>query len=138
MFVHFYFLSLTLCNSTDILCIRGAGIVSVSLNSDMSYLQGILQSQGRISRKMRFMPSSLSSNSHRLLTALVDSRHKKVYKVKNCVTDIDPEREKEEKEKVITYWMLLWCLCIQSHGFLILIALMLCRLKVKILELMYF
>ncbi|KAK2663358.1 hypothetical protein Ddye_001932 [Dipteronia dyeriana] len=61
--------------------------------------KGILQSQGRISRKMRFMPSSLSSNSHRLLTALVDSRHKKVYKVKNCVTDIDPEREKEEKEK---------------------------------------
>lgn len=46
------------------------------------------------------MPSSLTSNSHRLLTALVDSRHKKVYKVKNCVTDIDPEREKEAKEKV--------------------------------------
>ncbi|OMO51632.1 Leo1-like protein [Corchorus olitorius] len=62
-------------------------------------ISGILQSQGRILRKMRFMPSSLTSNSHRLLTALVDSRHKKVYKVKNCVTDIDPEREKEEKEK---------------------------------------
>lgn len=46
------------------------------------------------------MPSSLSSKSHRLLTALVDSRHKKVYKVKNCITEIDPEREKEEKEKV--------------------------------------
>ncbi|XP_020225612.1 protein LEO1 homolog [Cajanus cajan] len=61
--------------------------------------KGILQSQGRLLRKMRFMPSSLSSNSHRLLTALVDSRHKKVYKVKNCITDIDPEREKEEKEK---------------------------------------
>ncbi|KAK2973858.1 hypothetical protein RJ640_003266 [Escallonia rubra] len=61
--------------------------------------KGILQSQGRLLRKMRFMPSSLSSNSHRLLTALVDSRHKKVYKVKNCVTDIDPEREKEQKEK---------------------------------------
>lgn len=64
------------------------------------YLQGILQSQGRLMRKMRFIPSSLTSNSHRLLTALVDSRHKKVYKVKNCITDIDPEREKEEKEKV--------------------------------------
>lgn len=50
--------------------------------------------------KMRFMPSSLASNSHRLLTALVDSRHKKVFKVKNCITDIDPEREKEQKEKV--------------------------------------
>lgn len=63
-------------------------------------LQGILQSQGRLLKKMRFMPSSLSSNSHRLLTAIVDSRQRKVYKVKNCVTDIDPEREKEEKEKV--------------------------------------
>lgn len=62
--------------------------------------KGILQSQGRLLRKMRFMPSSLSSKSHRLLTALVDSRHKKVYKVKNCITDIDPEREKEEKERV--------------------------------------
>ncbi|XVF08947.1 hypothetical protein REPUB_Repub07fG0048600 [Reevesia pubescens] len=61
--------------------------------------KGILQSQGRILSKMKFMPSSLLSNSHRLLTALVDSRHKKVYKVKNCITDIDPEREKEEKEK---------------------------------------
>lgn len=63
-------------------------------------MQGILQSQGRLMRKMRFIPSSLTSNSHRLLTALVDSRHKKVYKVKNCITDIDPEREKEEKERV--------------------------------------
>lgn len=63
-------------------------------------MQGILQSQGRILTKMKFMPSSLTSNSHRLLTALVDSRHKKVYKVKNCITDIDPEREKEQKEKV--------------------------------------
>lgn len=61
--------------------------------------KGILQSQGRLLKKMRFMPSSLTSNSHRLLTALVDSRHKKVYKVKNCVTDIDPEREKEQKER---------------------------------------
>lgn len=71
---------------------------------DNSYLflrhgKGILQSQGKLLRKMRFMPSSLTSNSHRLLTALVDSRHKKVYKVKNCITDVDPEREKEQKEK---------------------------------------
>lgn len=48
------------------------------------------------------MPSSLSSNSHRLLTALVDSRHKKSYKVKNCVTHIDPEKEKEEKERALS------------------------------------
>ncbi|EPS62869.1 hypothetical protein M569_11920, partial [Genlisea aurea] len=64
--------------------------------------QGILQSQGQISSKMRFMPSSLTSKSHRLLTALVDSRHKKVYKVKNCITDIDPEKEKEQQEKAVS------------------------------------
>ncbi|XP_074317087.1 protein LEO1 homolog [Silene latifolia] len=61
--------------------------------------KGILQSQGKLLKKMRFMPSSLSSNSHRLLTALVDSRHKKMYKVKNCITDVDPEKEKEKKER---------------------------------------
>ncbi|AED97427.1 unnamed protein product [Arabidopsis thaliana] len=61
--------------------------------------KGILQSQGRILKKMRFTPSSLTSNSHRLLTAIVESRQKKAFKVKNCVTDIDPEREKEKREK---------------------------------------
>ncbi|KAK7247476.1 hypothetical protein RIF29_42359 [Crotalaria pallida] len=61
--------------------------------------KGILQSQGRLLRKMKFMPSSLSSNSHRQLTALVDSRDKKGYKVKKCITNIDPEKEKEENEK---------------------------------------
>ncbi|KAL9243290.1 hypothetical protein vseg_017195 [Gypsophila vaccaria] len=61
--------------------------------------KGILQSQGKMLKKMRFMPSSLSSNSHRLLTAIVDSRNKKTYKVKNCITDVDPEKEKEKKER---------------------------------------
>lgn len=47
------------------------------------------------------MPSSLTSKSHRLLTALVDSKHKKVFKVKAVITETDPEKEKHEKEKVI-------------------------------------
>eukprot|EP00250_Pteridium_aquilinum_P009861 c18986_g1_i1 orf=677-2545(-) len=62
--------------------------------------KGILQSQGRLLQKMKFMPSSLSSKSHRLLTALVDSRNRKIYKVKNVITNKDPEREKEEAEKL--------------------------------------
>ncbi|KAG1338285.1 protein LEO1 [Cocos nucifera] len=86
----------------------GNEVLNISVNEadhDQTHVflrhgKGILQSQGRLLRKMRFMPSSLSSKSHRLLTALVDSRHKKVYKVKNCITNIDPEREKEEKERV--------------------------------------
>lgn len=80
-------------------------------------MQGILQSQGRVLRKMRFMPSSLSSKSHRLLTALVDSRHKKVFRVKNCVTAIDPEREKEQKEKVRYNYVYFFFFCIQIKGF---------------------
>ncbi|KAJ1701585.1 hypothetical protein LUZ63_001364 [Rhynchospora breviuscula] len=85
----------------------GNEVLDISVNEsthDQAHLflrqgKGVLQSQGRLLRKMRFMPSSLSSKSHRLLTALVDSRHKKVYKVKNCITEIDPEREKEERER---------------------------------------
>ncbi|KNA10585.1 hypothetical protein SOVF_142980 [Spinacia oleracea] len=85
----------------------GNEVLDISMHDDQhdnAYLflrhgKGILQSQGKLLKKMRFMPSSLTSNSHRLLTALVDSRHKKVYKVKNCITDVDPEREKEQKEK---------------------------------------
>ncbi|GAB2270091.1 hypothetical protein Dimus_005004 [Dionaea muscipula] len=85
----------------------GNEILDISVQDvqhDHAYLflrhgKGILQSQGKLLKKMRFMPSSLSSNSHRLLTAIVDSRHKKVYKVKNCITDVDPEKEKERKEK---------------------------------------
>ncbi|OAY31117.1 protein LEO1 homolog isoform X2 [Manihot esculenta] len=85
----------------------GNEVLDISVQDDrhdqthlfLRHNKSLLQSQGRIRRKMRFMPSSLTSNSHRLLTALVDSRHRKVYKVKNCVTDIDPEREKEEKER---------------------------------------
>lgn len=107
-------------------------------------MQGILQSQGRILKKMRFMPSSLSSNSHRLLTALVDSRHKKVYRVKNCITDIDPEREKEQKEKVfiLEYPLLLAVLqifflflppCTLGFNFF-----QMCRLRVKQSEPMNF
>ncbi|KAF2312852.1 hypothetical protein GH714_040905 [Hevea brasiliensis] len=85
----------------------GNEVLDISVQDDqhdqthlfLRHNKSLLQSQGRIRRKMRFMPSSLTSNSHRLLTALVDSRHRKVYKVKNCITDIDPEREKEEKER---------------------------------------
>ena len=72
------------------------------MNLLVAFLQSILQSPGQVMKKMRFMPSSLTSKSHRLLTALVDSRHKKVFKVKAVVTDKDPEKDKEEKEKVCT------------------------------------
>lgn len=76
------------------------------MNLLLAFMQSILQSQGQVLRKMRFMPSSLTSKSHRLLTALVDSRHKKVFKVKAVVTDKDPEKEKEDKERVCTLCLL--------------------------------
>lgn len=51
-------------------------------------------------QKMRFMPSSLSSKSHRLLTALVDSQNKKTVKMQKWFESKDPERAKQEKERV--------------------------------------
>ena len=49
---------------------------------------------------MRFMPSSLSSKSHRLLTALVDSQNQKTVKMQKWFETKDPEKAKMEKEKV--------------------------------------
>ncbi|XP_075519450.1 protein LEO1 homolog isoform X1 [Primulina tabacum] len=66
----------------------------------LKHEKGIYQSQGRISRNMRFMPSSLSSNSHHVLTAMVNSRNKKFSKVKQYVTDVDPEFLAEEQMRV--------------------------------------
>ena len=63
-------------------------------------MQGILQSQGRLLHKMRFMPSSLSSKSHRLLTALVDSQNKKTVKMRKWFETKDPEKVKQENERV--------------------------------------
>uniref|UniRef100_A0ACD6A9C0 Uncharacterized protein n=1 Tax=Avena sativa TaxID=4498 RepID=A0ACD6A9C0_AVESA len=61
--------------------------------------KGLLQSQGRLLQKMRFMPSSLSSRSHRSLTALVDSQNKKTIKVQTWYDKTDPERAKQEMER---------------------------------------
>ncbi|XP_068662701.1 protein LEO1 homolog isoform X2 [Aristolochia californica] len=93
--------SLQLLIGNEVLDISVQGAQHDQTHLFLRHGKGILQSQGRLLRKMRFMPSSLSSKSHRLLTALVDSRHKKVYKVKNCITDIDPEKDKEEKERAL-------------------------------------
>ncbi|CAK9233125.1 unnamed protein product [Sphagnum troendelagicum] len=86
----------------------GSEVLDLSVqdaHQDQSHLflrhpKSILQSQGQLLRKMKFMPSSLTSKSHRLLTALVDSRHKKVFKVKKvAISTVDPEKEKEAKER---------------------------------------
>ncbi|KAL7139329.1 hypothetical protein ABFS83_09G043500 [Erythranthe nasuta] len=66
----------------------------------MKHKKGIYEAQGKVSKNMKFMPSSLSSNSHRCLTALVDSMHKKVNKVKEYITDVDPERIIDQNEKL--------------------------------------
>ncbi|BAS86457.1 Os03g0756500, partial [Oryza sativa Japonica Group] len=70
-------------------------------NSNLFLRNGkaIIQSQGRLLQKMRFMPSSLSSRSHRLLTALVDSQNKKTIKMQTWIDENDPEKVKEEREK---------------------------------------
>ncbi|XP_062187088.1 protein LEO1 homolog [Phragmites australis] len=85
----------------------GNEVLDISVHDahhDQSHLflrngKGILQSQGRLLQKMRFMPSSLSSKSHRLLTALVDSQNKKTVKMQKWFESKDPERAKQEKER---------------------------------------
>ncbi|KAF0903528.1 hypothetical protein E2562_027958, partial [Oryza meyeriana var. granulata] len=85
----------------------GNEVLDISVHEahhDQSHLflrngKGVLQSQGRLLRKMRFMPSSLSSKSHRLLTALVDSQNKKTVKMQKWIESKDPERVKQEKER---------------------------------------
>ncbi|KAL6880476.1 hypothetical protein ACP4OV_012041 [Aristida adscensionis] len=85
----------------------GNEVLDISVHDahhDQSHLflrngKGILQSQGRLLQKMRFMPSSLSSKSHRLLTALVDSQNKKTVKMQKWFDAKDPERAKQEKER---------------------------------------
>ncbi|CAA3001087.1 LEO1 homolog isoform X2 [Olea europaea subsp. europaea] len=59
----------------------------------------ILQCEGRIRKKMHFMPSSLTSAPHRTLSALVDARDKKAIKVRSCIAEIDPEWEIKHKKK---------------------------------------
>uniref|UniRef100_A0A0E0C2L1 Leo1-like protein n=1 Tax=Oryza meridionalis TaxID=40149 RepID=A0A0E0C2L1_9ORYZ len=87
----------------------GNEVLDISVHEahhDQSHLflrngKGVLQSQGRLLRKMRFMPSSLSSKSHRLLTALVDSQNKKTVKMQKWIESKDPERVKQEKERAL-------------------------------------
>lgn len=86
----------------------GNEVLDISVHEahhDQSHLflrhgKGILQSQGRLLHKMRFMPSSLSSKSHRLLTALVDSQNKKTVKMQKWFETKDPEKAKMEKERI--------------------------------------
>ena len=49
---------------------------------------------------MRFRPSDTRSNIHKKLTLGLDSKYKRTTHIKSVVTTVDPEKEKEEKEKV--------------------------------------
>lgn len=61
----------------------------------MQKLQGILQSQGRISKKLQFLPSSDSQFS-----AILDATRSKNVKVKSCTADVISQWELENKKKV--------------------------------------
>ncbi|XP_051115753.1 protein LEO1 homolog [Andrographis paniculata] len=66
--------------------------------------KGIYQGQGKISRTMTFAQSSQSSDTHHHGTARANSRHRKVGKVQEYITNVDPERKlweiKEAKKKI--------------------------------------
>lgn len=61
---------------------------------------GTVQCLRPLTSKMVFRPSGLNSKSHKQLTAIVDKRHAKVNKLRRMLTEVDPEKEKEEREKV--------------------------------------
>mmetsp|Transcript_19391 Transcript_19391/g.23173 ORF Transcript_19391/g.23173 Transcript_19391/m.23173 type:complete len:397 (-) Transcript_19391:160-1350(-) len=70
---------------------------------DQNYLYtrhpGLIQCLGQINTKINYRPTSLLSKSHKKLTAIVDKTHQKVKKVQKTVVLVDPEREKERREK---------------------------------------
>eukprot|EP00850_Spirogloea_muscicola_P021644 SM000256S08698 [mRNA] locus=s256:77011:79782:- [translate_table: standard] len=60
----------------------------------------VVQAQGRLLRRMKFMPSTLNSASHKLLTAMVDTKYKKMTRVMKFTNPgVDPEKEKHQREK---------------------------------------
>ena len=61
---------------------------------------GVVQGQGQLLRKMRFRPIDLRSKIHRHLAQGLESKYRKMKKVKNMVTTEDPDKEKERLERV--------------------------------------
>eukprot|EP00850_Spirogloea_muscicola_P021051 SM000234S07911 [mRNA] locus=s234:180004:182526:- [translate_table: standard] len=60
----------------------------------------VVQAQGRLLRRMKFMPSTLNSASHKLLTAMVDTKYKKMTRIMKFTNPgVDPEKEKHQREK---------------------------------------
>ncbi|GAQ82848.1 Leo1-like protein [Klebsormidium nitens] len=84
---------------TEVLNMQKQSMAGDQAQLFVKHPRGLLQGQGKLVWKMRLMPSSLDSKSHRKLTQLVDSKHKKVYKVKTVATTVDPEKEKLAREK---------------------------------------
>jgi hypothetical protein len=62
--------------------------------------QGVFQTQARFKEHMAFRPSGLQSQMHKKLTASIAAKHKKEAKTRLTEVDIDPEKAKEEAEKV--------------------------------------
>lgn len=64
--------------------------------------QGAFQTQMRLKEHMSFRPAGLHSNMHKKLTASIAAKHKKEAKTRLTEVDIDPDKVKEEAEKVIS------------------------------------
>ncbi|KAI9010133.1 Leo1-like protein-domain-containing protein [Hyaloraphidium curvatum] len=60
----------------------------------------LLQTQARFKEHMTFRPSGLQSSIHKKLTASIAAKHKKEAKTRLTDVDIDPEKAKEEAEKL--------------------------------------
>jgi hypothetical protein len=56
---------------------------------------------------LSFNPATLKSKTHQKLASSIVARHKKERKVKMVLTVRDPEKEREDAEKVILYSLLI-------------------------------
>lgn len=60
----------------------------------------VFQTQARFQEHMTFRPSGLNSRIHQKLTATIAAKHKKEAKTRLTDVQIDPDKVKEEAEKV--------------------------------------
>lgn len=67
----------------------------------------MVQAQGRLEEKLKFRPVNLNSLIHRKLALELNEKYKKTSRVKQIVTVVDPEKEKEKMEKVFLFLSIL-------------------------------
>eukprot|EP01133_Synstelium_polycarpum_P018951 gene18951-22679_t len=64
-----------------------------------SQQDGFIECEGKLDARVNFRPTNIHSKVHKRLSESVMTRTKKVSKIKSIQTNVDPELEKEERER---------------------------------------